>query len=220
MKLIREFTEEVVVERVANQEGKKFLFLEGIFMQSEVQNKNNRVYPKGVMESAVEKYITEKVSNGTAYGEFDHPSGPKVNPDRVSHLITELTWQGNDVYGKAKVGGPMGDAVEKLFDLGGKIGVSTRGLGSLKENTKGIQEVQSDFRLATAADVVLDPSAPSAFVKGILENVEFFYDPEKGEYFEKVIEPMAKTLHSMSVNQINESKLRFFEHWLETLKNK
>mgnify|MGYP001227025334 CR=1 FL=1 len=220
MKLIREFTEEVIAERIANQDGKKNLFLEGIFMQSEVANKNNRIYPKGVMESAVDKYITEKVNNGTAYGEFDHPSGPKVNPDRVSHLITELKWDGNDVYGKAKVGGPMGDAVEKLIDLGGKVGVSTRGLGSLKENTKGIQEVQNDFRLATAADVVIDPSAPSAFVKGILENVEFFYDPEKDDYNERIIEPMSKKLHSMTTGQINEAKMRFFEHWLETLKNK
>lgn len=217
MKLLVEKVEHVT-STLEEREGKKSLFLEGVFMQSELKNRNGRIYPKGIMESAVGKYITEKIQTGTAYGELCHPSGPNINPDRVSHIVESLKWDGNNVIGRAKVGGPMGDSVVKLMELGGQIGVSSRGLGSLKQNKTGIMEVQDDFRIAAAADIVLDPSGPSCWVKGINEDLDYFFDATKGIWMaEKSAEAAKSELRQVSKAMFEETALRLVKNLLESI---
>jgi hypothetical protein len=219
-KLLVEFdaSHEMVETITEGANGKKSLYIEGIFLQSEIKNRNGRIYPKSVMESAVQKYITEKIDRprNIAYGELQHPSGPNINADRVSHIVESLKWDGNNVIGKAKIGGPKGDDVVKLMELGGGVGVSSRGLGTLKASKSGIMEVQNDYRIAAAADIVLDPSAPDAFVTGIMENHEYFYDIAKGVWM-PLIEQTHKKMHKMSVKQIEESKQRVFAHFLRQI---
>ena len=176
MKLIAEYNEqniECIVE--AKEDGSKNHFIEGVFMQSEAKNRNGRIYPKAIMESAVDKYVTEQVSKNRAVGELNHPEGPTVNLDKVSHRITEMTWEGNNVMGKALIlDTPMGNIVKGLLDGGVQLGVSTRGMGSL-ENRNGTMYVKEDFMLNTV-DIVQDPSAPEAFVNGIMEGVEWVWN--------------------------------------------
>lgn len=220
MKLLVEKINDVVYSLEEKEGAKPSMFIEGVYLQSEIKNKNGRVYPRSVMEEAVGKYINEKVKSGVAYGELSHPSGPNINPDRVCHRITELKWDGNNVIGKSKVGGPLGESVIKLMELGGKIGVSSRGLGSLKTNKDGIMEVQNDYKIATAADVVLDPSAPDAFVKGIMEDSEWVYDIVKGIWTESKATQIIETTQKMSKRELNEAKVRLFEHFLNSIKDK
>lgn len=176
MKLICELHEDVHVNIVeaADASGKKQVFIEGIFLQANIKNRNGRMYPSHVMEQEVNRYINEKVASGRAYGELGHPAGPQINLERVSHIIKELRKDGDNYIGKALVteGTPYGAIVKGLLESGANLGVSSRGLGSLKQRN-GIMEVQSDFRLATAADVVADPSAPDAMVRGLMEDVEW-----------------------------------------------
>lgn len=179
--LITEMNEKVDVIVEANgDEGKKSYFIEGVIMQSEIKNRNGRVYPKSVLEREVERYTEAKIKDKRAYGELNHPNGPQIDLERVSHMFTELRFEGNDVVGKAKVMGPKGPIVQGLIEDGANLGISSRGMGSLKKNKSGIMEVQNDFMLATAGDIVADPSAPNAFVKGILEGVEWHYDVARG----------------------------------------
>ncbi len=215
MKLITELSENIS-PLVESKGDNKNLYIEGIFMQSEIKNRNGRIYPRSVMEFAVNKYIFDKVNQGQSWGELSHPESPKINPDRVSHLVTELKFNGNDVYGKAKIGGPKGDAVKSLLELGGKVAVSSRGLGSLRENKSGIMEVQNDFQLATAADIVLDPSAPSAFVKGIMEGVDWYYKPENDSWEAEKIRKLEKHVKSLSKRELLEKKYKLFEHYVNT----
>jgi len=176
MKLITEYVEnnlDVICE--AKKDGEKSYFIEGVFMQSNKKNRNGRIYEKKTMEKAVEKYMVEQVRTGRAVGELNHPEGPTVNLDKVSHKITDLHWQGNDVVGKASIlKTPMGKIVEGLLEGGVKLGVSSRGMGSLVSKN-GAQYVGDDFMLSTV-DIVQDPSAPSAFVNGIMEGVEWVWD--------------------------------------------
>ena len=172
MKLITEMTEDVRLI-TEDRDGKKNYFIEGIFMQAEQKNRNGRVYPFGTLEKEVNRYCSDLVEKKRALGELNHPQGPTVNLDRVSHLITELHFKGNDCYGKAKVlDTPMGKIVKNLIDEGAQLGVSSRGMGSLKD-VGGINEVQGDFMLS-AVDIVADPSAPNAFVNGIYEGANGF----------------------------------------------
>ena len=175
MKLITEYNEnniECIVEK--KEDGSKKYAIEGVFMQSESKNRNGRIYPKKIMESAVSKYVDEQVSQNRAVGELNHPEGPTVNLDKVSHLITDLRWEGNDVVGKASIlDTPMGQIVKGLLEGGVNLGVSTRGMGSL-ESRGGVNYVGSDFTLSTV-DIVQDPSAPNAFVNGIMEGVEWVW---------------------------------------------
>jgi len=175
MKLIAEYTEqnlEVLTEQ--DEKGKKKYMIEGIFMQAEQKNRNGRIYPKDVMVKAVDKYDDEQVSKGRAVGELNHPEGPTVNLDKVSHKIESLKWKGNDVVGKATIlETPMGQIVQGLLEGGVNLGVSTRGMGSLK-NGNNAMIVQEDFML-NAVDIVQDPSAPSAFVNGVMEGVEWVW---------------------------------------------
>ena len=198
MKLIREEIEKVeLITETVN--GKKNLYIQGIFLQSEQVNRNGRLYPFQIMEREVKRYSKDYVDKGRALGELGHPDGPTINGDRVSHLITEMRREGDNFIGKAKVlSTPMGEIVKTFIDEDVKIGVSTRGLGSVKPNKEGIMEVQNDFHLSTV-DVVTDPSAPNAFVKGMMENVEYFYDIASGNWIaqqpvEEVIEEIVETV--------------------------
>ena len=174
MKLITETTLGVRL-LTEEKDGKKNYFIEGVFMQSETKNRNGRMYPSSVMSKEVGRYNTEYVAQNRAMGELGHPEGPTVNLERVSHIIKDLRLEGNDVYGRAKIlDTPYGKIVKNLMDEGAKLGVSSRGMGSLKEQD-GVNVVQEDFMLASV-DVVADPSAPNAFVNGIMEGKEWILD--------------------------------------------
>jgi hypothetical protein len=177
MKLIAEVVEDVKYITEVKENGKKDLYIEGIFLQCEIANRNNRKYSFPIMEKEVKRYNEQYVQKGRALGELGHPEGPTINLDRVSHKIVELRAVGNNFMGKAKImETPMGNIVRNLINEGVTIGVSSRGMGSLKLNKEGINEVQDDFYLATAADIVADPSAPDAFVNGIMEGVEWCWE--------------------------------------------
>jgi len=176
MLLITEQRDDIQCLTEATEDGKKNYFIEGIFMQSEKVNRNGRMYERKILFNEADRYNKEYVQKSRAMGELGHPDGPTINGDRVSHLITSMRREGNDFYGKAKIlSTPMGEIVKSLLDEGVKIGVSTRGLGSVKQLSDGVMEVQKDFHLATV-DIVTDPSAPNAFVNGIMENREYYYD--------------------------------------------
>ena len=176
MKLIAEFNDNTLQCLVEEKkDGKKSYVIEGVFAQAEQKNRNGRIYPKPIMEAAVEKYVDEQVSKGRAVGELNHPDGPTVNLDKVSHLINDLHFEGNDVVGKASIlDTPMGNIVQGLLEGGVNLGVSTRGMGSL-EQRNGAMYVKDDFVLSTV-DIVQDPSAPGAFVNGIMEGVEWVWN--------------------------------------------
>ena len=213
MKLITEMTEEVRLV-TEDKEGKKNYFIEGVFMQAEQKNRNGRVYPMGILENEVKRYNNEYVGKKRALGELDHPQGPTVNLDRVSHLITELKFNGNDCIGRAKVlDTPMGKIVKNLIDEGAQLGVSSRGMGSLKD-VGGINEVQKDFMLS-AVDVVADPSAPNAFVNGIYEGAEWVWD--NGILREKEVARMQREYEYASVKEKEQKAIHLFERFLKKL---
>ena len=176
MRLITELNEEVKY-LVEEKEGKKSYFIEGIIMQGDIVNRNGRMYPSNVLEKEVNRYNEQYVAKGRAYGELGHPAGPTLNLERASHMFKSLRREGNDFVGRAKImDTPMGNIVKSLISEGASLGISSRGMGSIKENKRGIMEVQDDFHLATAGDIVADPSAPDAFVRGIMEGVEWIWD--------------------------------------------
>jgi hypothetical protein len=225
MNLITEYTDqsvEVITE--AKEDGKKNYFIEGIFMQGDIKNRNGRIYPSATLESEMDRYNKEFIETKRALGELGHPDGPQINGDRVSHLITDMRRDGNDFYGKAKIlSTPMGEIVKSLLDEGVKIGVSTRGLGSVKAGRNGVMEVQKDFHLSTV-DIVTDPSAPNAFVNGIMENVEYYYDIASGnwratEVIQDIQEEVEKKVNRV-VKTIDEATAtRMFETFIRTLRN-
>ena len=170
---------EVLVE--ANENGSKSHYISGIFMQGDIKNRNGRVYPSTVLEKEMKRYNDQFVKSKRSLGELGHPDGPQINADRVSHMITEMKRDGSNFIGKAKIlGTPMGNIVKTFIDEGVKIGVSTRGLGSVKQRD-GIMEVQNDFHLATV-DIVTDPSGPDCFVQGIMENTSYYFDIASGSW--------------------------------------
>lgn len=176
MKLITELNEDVkyIVEE---KEGKKHVFIEGIIMQGEIENRNGRMYKINTLEKEMNRYNEQYVTKNRAYGELGHPSGPTINLERACIMFKKLYREGNNIMGKAKVlDTPMGNIVKGLVSEGASLGISSRGMGSIKENSNGIMEVQDDFHLATAGDIVADPSAPDAFVRGIMEGVEWVWD--------------------------------------------
>jgi len=217
MKLITELNETVSYVTEAKEDGHKNHFIEGIFLQSNVVNRNGREYPKNIMEKEVSRYMSEVVKLNRAYGELGHPAGPQINLDRVSHIITELSWDGDNVMGKAKITRtPMGEIARGLLESGAQLGVSSRGMGSLKESN-GKMVVQSDYKIATAADIVADPSAPNAFVRGIMENVDWIYDPVKGTWQEQHLDDIKNNIKRMSLSEINNNKLTIFEDYIASL---
>ena len=219
MKLITELVETVEYITEARESGEKEYYIHGIFLQANRKNRNGRIYEMHVLEPEVNRYLAEIVANKRAYGELGHPEGPSINLDRVSHLITELKRDGDNFIGKAKLTDtPMGNIAKGLLKSGANLGVSSRALGSLIPDSKtGAMMVQSDLRLATAADIVADPSAPEAFVKGIMENVDWVYDPVKGTWHEEKLDSMKKQIHKMSLKEIEEQKFAIFENYLSSI---
>lgn len=219
MKLITEVTEKVkVLIEESKETGKKSLFIEGVFLQANIPNRNGRRYSSEIMEREVNRYMKETVDKGRAYGELGHPNGPSINLDRVSHIITELRRDGDNWIGKAKISStPMGQIAAGLIEDGANLGVSSRGMGSLKEGKDGVMEVQEDFYLATAADIVADPSAPDAFVNGIMEGVEWVWD--HGKVVQRSIEEMHREVEKNVRNhKLNEAlKFQLFERFMKDL---
>lgn len=223
MKLITEvYDEDCAVLTEASEDGKKGYFIEGIFMQGDIKNRNGRIYPAEILEKEMKRYNEQFIKTKRALGELGHPNGPQINGDRVSHLITEMKRNGSDFVGKAKIlSTPMGEIVKTFIDEGVKVGVSTRGLGSVKPTKEGIMEVQDDFHLATV-DIVTDPSGPNCFVNGMMENTEYYYDIASGNWrvMEKLEETVKELKKEVTVrNPISEAKaLRIFENFIASLK--
>jgi len=217
MKLITEFTEnnvQCIVEK--KEDGSKSYAIEGVFAVAESQNRNGRIYPKPVMEKAVDKYVTEQVKAGRAVGELNHPDGPTVNLDKVSHKIEALDWDGDNVVGKARIlDTPMGQIVKGLLEGGVQLGVSTRGMGSL-ERKGDAMHVKDDFILNTV-DIVQDPSAPGAFVNGIMEGVEWVWN--NGIIEAREIEKIETEIKRAPRSDLYEVQTREFKNFLSLLKN-
>lgn len=214
MKLIKEISQDLNYLTESYENGKKGVFIEGIFMQANKGNKNGRMYPKPVMEREVERY-QQLIQEKRALGELGHPPNPTINLNQVSHLITELKFDGDNILGRAKVlDTPYGKIAKNFIEEGVRLGVSSRGLGSLKEKN-GINEVQDDFHLATV-DIVADPSAPDAFVQGIMESAEWIL--ENGIWKAVDIESAQNTIRKTSKSNLQEEKLRIFEKFLGSIK--
>ena len=217
MKLISEYTENNLEVLTEEKNGKKNYAIEGVFMSAEQKNRNGRIYPKQVLGKAVESYNTTQVVPGRAVGELNHPEGPTVNLDKVSHKINSLDWQGNDVVGKATIlATPMGEVVKGLLDGGVKLGVSTRGMGSLQRSNDAMI-VKDDFIL-NAVDIVQDPSAPSAFVNGIMEGVEWVWN--NGIIEAQAIEKMETEIKKAPRTDLYETQVREFKNFLSLLNSK
>lgn len=216
MKLICEHTDEVKYLTEKNEDGTQSVYIEGVFMQAEKENRNKRIYPKKILNEAVDRYIKEQVSTGRAVGELNHPDGPTINLDKVSHRITNLNWDGDNVVGKAQIlNTPMGKIVSGLIEGGVRLGVSSRGMGSIEERN-GKTYVKDDFSLATI-DIVQDPSAQDAFVNGIMEGKEFFVT-EDGK-IEEQIDQIRQEVRQASKAQLAEAQVKAFEKFLSILKN-
>jgi hypothetical protein len=214
MKLITETVEEVAY-LTENKDGEKQYFIEGVFMQAEQKNKNGRVYPKQILAKEANRYVTEYVNKNRALGELNHPTGPSVNLDRVSHKVTWLYENNNDFYGKAKIlDTPCGQIVKNLMSEGVKLGVSTRGMGSL-EKRGGVNVVKEDFMLA-AIDIVADPSAPNAFVNGIMEGKEWVWD--NGLLKEQQIAEYRNTLKKTPSRKLQTESIKLFADFLRKIK--
>ena len=212
MKLITEHTNEI--EYLSEGKGKE-QYIKGIFMQSDIKNQNGRVYPHAILQKEVKNFNTKYVNEGRALGELGHPMGPVINLDRVSHVIKELKEDGKNFVGKAKVmDTPNGKIVKNFISEGVKLGVSSRGMGSVKTNKKGVNEVQKDFVLSTV-DIVADPSAPDAFVNGIMEGKEWVW--ENGVIKEQDIDAMKKTIMKEKMKELEQKKLEVFQKFLQNL---
>ena len=216
MKLIREEIESVDF-LVEERNGKKSMYIEGVFLQGDIKNRNGRMYPMETLRKEVHRYTENHVNSGRALGELGHPDGPTVNLDRVSHKIVSLRENGSNFIGKAKIlGTPMGKIAQNLIDEGVKLGVSSRGIGSLKPTREGINVVGDDFMLATAADIVADPSAPNAFVEGIMEGKDWVWDG--GVLREKYAAKTYKEINTLvTQQQLDEKKLDLFNKFLNNL---
>ena len=214
MKLITETTEDIKYLKEESN-GKTNLFIEGVFLQSDLKNRNGRVYPKEIMQREVDRYVKESIDKKRAMGELGHPDGPTINLDRVSHMITSLREDGSNYIGKAKIlDTPMGNIVKNLIDEGASLGVSSRGLGTLKEKN-GINEVQDDFVLSTAADIVADPSAPDAFVRGIMEHKEWVM--VEGAWMEQEIDAAVRRIKRAGSRELEEEKMAVFSSFMNKL---
>ena len=215
MKLIREEIETAKVTITEGKNGKKSHFIEGVFLQGEIKNRNGRMYPISTLQREAASYNSKYIEKGRALGELGHPDGPTINLDRVSHLITSLKQEGNNYVGKARLlDTPMGNIAKNLIDEGVKLGVSSRGLGTIRERD-GVKVVMDDFMLATAADIVADPSAPDAFVNGIMEGKEWIYN--NGSVQEQTVEQIKKRIDNAALNQMEQVKLSAFNQFMSQL---
>ncbi len=216
MKLIREEIESVEF-LVEQKNGKKSMYIEGVFLQGDIQNRNGRMYPIATLRKEVARYNENHIQTGRALGELGHPDGPTVNLDRVSHKITSLKESGSNFIGKAKIlNTPMGKIASSLIEEGVKLGVSSRGIGSLKPTREGVNVVSDDFMLSTAADIVADPSAPDAFVEGIMEGKEWIWDG--GVLRERAAAKAYREINTLvTQKQLDEKKLDVFNNFLNSL---
>lgn len=217
MRLIKEVfeTTNLIVEEKLGKD--KTYFIEGVFLQSNLKNRNGRMYPESIMDKEVKRYDEEYISKNRAYGELGHPDSPSINLDRVSHMIVSLKKEGTNYIGKAKIlDTPMGQIAKGLLNGGANLGVSSRALGSLKSNNEGIQIVQDDFMLSTAADIVADPSAPDAFVRGIMESSEWVF--VDGKFVEKHIEEVKRNIRQSSSRNLEEAKVIAFQKFLAKIR--
>jgi hypothetical protein len=215
MKLITEMNQDIKFLTEKKEDGTKNIYIEGIFMQAEKPNRNGRSYGRGIMEREVQRY-QDLINEKRSLGELGHPPNPSINLNQVSHLITGLKFEGNDIHGKAKIlDTPMGKIAKNFIEEGVRLGVSSRGLGSVKLNKEGINEVQDDFHLATV-DIVADPSAPDAFVQGIMESAEWIL--ENGVWKSYQVEQAQQTIRRASKADLNKVKLQVFEQFLRTIK--
>ena len=220
--LIKEIVEDVQYITEAKEDGTKQYFIEGIIMQGDIKNRNGRMYPKEILANEVKRYNETYVEKNRAYGELGHPAGPTINLDRVSHMFTELRQDGSNIVGRAKVmDTPMGKIVKNIMDEDGTLGISSRGMGSIKQNKSGIMEVQKDFMLATAGDIVADPSAPDAFVKGVMEGVDWIYDVASSSWevantFDEIEEEIKQTA-KVSTAELEIKAAALFEKFVRSL---
>ena len=215
MKLITETNQDIKFLTEKKEDGTKNIYIEGIFMQAEKPNRNGRSYGRGIMEREVQRY-QDLINEKRSLGELGHPPNPSINLNQVSHLITGLKFEGNDIHGKAKIlDTPMGKIAKNFIEEGVRLGVSSRGLGSVKLNKEGINEVQDDFHLATV-DIVADPSAPDAFVQGIMESAEWIL--ENGVWKSYQVEQAQQTIKKASKADLSKVKLQVFEQFLRTIK--
>lgn len=221
-KLLSELNEDVkvlvedILDEATGTKSKSY-FIEGVFLQTNLRNRNNRIYPKDIVGPVIGDYIKEHINNNRAFGELGHPDTPSIKLERASHLIKSLKESGNDYVGKAKIlDTPMGKITKALIDEGAQLGVSSRGLGTLIEQRDGSKHVQKDFKLSTAADIVHDPSAPDAFVRGIMEESEWLFDEKSGMW--KLAEQVKTQVSKMSSRQIEERKLSLLDKFLKDIK--
>jgi len=216
MNLITEHTEDVNFLVEAAADGGKNMFIEGVFLQADIKNRNGRIYPKAVLAREVGRYMKESVGRKNAFGELGHPNGPTINPDRISHLIESLKEDGSNYIGKAKVlSTPMGNIARSIMEAGGKLAVSSRGIGSLKQKN-GAMEVCEDFMLATAADIVINPSAPDAFVDGIMESK--IYEWSNGLLVERQVEQLQRDVNDSVRKNKHLSEQAILALWEKTVK--
>mgnify|MGYP003632199841 FL=1 len=225
--LIKELVEDVqyiqedILDEEGNKKGKNY-FIEGIIMQGDIKNRNGRMYPVSILEKEMKRYNENYVAKNRAYGELGHPAGPTINLDRVSHMFTELKRDGSNIVGRAKImETPMGSIVKNIINEGGLVGISSRGMGSIKQNKNGIMEVQDDFMLATAGDIVADPSAPDAFVKGVMEGVDWIYDVASSSWamantFDEIEEEI-KEIAKVSTRELEVKAAALFEKFVSSL---
>ena len=225
--LIKEIVEDVqyISEDILNEEGEKTgknYFIQGVIMQGDIKNRNGRMYPASTLIKEMTRYNKNYVEAKRAYGELGHPAGPTINLDRVSHMFTELKQDGSNIIGRAKVmDTPMGKIVKSLIDEGANLGISSRGMGSIKQNKDGVMEVQGDFMLATAGDIVADPSAPDAFVKGVMEGVDWVYDVASSSWtmanaFDQIEEEIKETA-KVSTRELEIKAAALFEKFVSSL---
>jgi hypothetical protein len=219
MKLICEVTEEIKVIKEGTEDSPKNYYIEGVFMQAELKNRNGRMYPKEMLEREIKRYTEEYVNKKRAFGELGHPDGPTINLDRVSHMITDIRAEGADFIGKAKIlNTPNGNIVKALIDEGARLGVSSRGMGSIRTEGRDVQIVQDDFYLATAADIVADPSAPDAFVNGIMEGKEWVW--QNGILCERDIHDIKRAITKAPAKKIQQVSVKAFESFIRKLEKK
>lgn len=220
MKLLNEVFEDVKYIVENKEDGAKNFFIEGIFLQGNLKNRNGRVYKTETLQREVDRYIKEHVQKNRAYGELGHPSGPSINLERVSHMIKDLRREGNNFVGKAKImDTPYGNIVKNLMSEGAQLGVSSRGLGTVKANRDGVMEVQDDFFLATAGDIVSDPSAPDAFVQNVMEGADWLYIDGRGWVIEQAQQQINQIVREVRYDNA-EREMRFaqvFEQFMKTL---
>ena len=217
MKLITEVNEDIKQVVTEDKEsGTKKYSIEGVFMQGDMKNRNNRIYPMGTLDKEAKRYNESYIQKNRAYGELGHPQGPTINLERVSHMIKELKQDGSNYVGRAKITDtPYGNIVKNLIDEGASLGVSSRGMGTLKQQRDGTQQVQDDFYLATAADIVADPSAPDAYVNGVMEGKEWVWS--NGIIQEKDVAAQQRYIQKSSRRDLEQSKLNVFKNFVSKL---